>query len=82
MVATAVLAALLWRVITAGSDGANIGGGGALFVGPFAVAGLLVGAVCAERGVRGSQMRRFGLWLAFAVLTAPVLFAGGWWISR
>lgn len=79
MVAAAVLAALLWRVMTAGVDGGNIGGGMALLVGPFAIAGLLVGAVCAERHVRGNQLRRVALRLALALLTAPVLFALGLW---
>jgi len=76
-----------WRVATAGSGGANIGGGFAVLVGPPLIAGLLVLAVrlalVADRASFPPQERqapRFALgWARLltvaALLVAPALFA-------
>lgn len=61
------LVAWLWRVITAGGDGANIGAGLAIVFGPFFV-GIVISAVVVRESSQGAiSTVRFG-----------VLFAGVW----
>lgn len=79
---TAMLATWSWRVITAGGDGANIGGGLAAMLAPFAVAALLFATVNAEQRSRNGALRRYLLLAALAWLTGPSLFAAVWILSR
>lgn len=55
-----IIATGAWRVITAGGDGANIGGGIVAILAPFAVAGLLFATLAVERRSRHGMMRYHG----------------------
>ncbi len=74
MCAAGVLAAASWRSQTAGVDGANIGGDTLLLVGPFLIAGLIVGASVLSRVGSRRPMARAAL-MILATLVAPALFA-------
>lgn len=67
-------AAFVWRSVTAGVDGANIGGGLWLFVAPGVLPALLgVAAANATEDMTSHALRR--VLVTAAVLSAPVLFA-------
>jgi hypothetical protein len=82
LAANAGVAAWLWRVMTLGVDGANIGGAGAALVGPFLVAALLFAALHMERAARGGTLRRFRLLAVLAWAVAPALLAMFWFGLR
>lgn len=75
LVVTAMMAAGLWRVMTLGGMGANIGGGVAALVGPVLIAGGLFLALCAERKSGGISTRSFVVWSVLAWISAPILIA-------
>ena len=77
LIATAIIAAGLWRVITAGGWGANIGGGMAAFFGPVLIAGSVFLALCAERYNGGIGTRTFVALSVIAWTSAPILIAIG-----
>ena len=75
-VLTAVLTAAGGRAATAGSDGANIGGGIILLAGPLLVAGLLIGAVITQRAWRPKRAWHTATLIVAAALTAPAMWGG------
>jgi hypothetical protein len=72
--AAGALAAFGWRVITAGVDGANIGGDGAALLGPVQVAGLLLLAGLLRPRFRPVPLAR-PLWTVGAAALAVALYA-------
>lgn len=75
LIVPGVLLAAAWRVATAGSVGADIGGGMAFFTVPVLVAAALVGAVAVESAHRRQRLKHRGLLIAATILTAPALYA-------
>jgi hypothetical protein len=78
LVLTAMTTAGLWRVMTNGVIGVNIGGGMAVLAGPALIAGGLFLALCVQ--CYGGGMRT-GTFVGLSVLTlsaAPILFAIVW----
>ena len=71
--AAGALAAFGWRVITAGVDGANIGGDGAALLGPVQVAGLLLLAGWLRPRFRPVPLAR-PLWAVGAAALAVALY--------
>ncbi len=71
--AAGALAAFGWRVITAGVDGANIGGDGAALLGPVQVAGLLLLAGWLRPRFRPVRLAR-PLWAVSAAALAVALY--------
>lgn len=63
-----------WRVATAGSSGANIGGGMAQLGGPVLVAMLFVAAVVVQARHRPMRRLQVAALAVVAVLTAPLLW--------
>ena len=78
LVLTGMTTAGLWRVMTNGVLGANIGGGMAAFAGPFLIAGALFLALCVQRYGGGMRTRTFVGLSAVSLSTAPILFAIVW----
>lgn len=70
---TAAFAAILWRMITSGGEGANIGGGIAALVGPLLITLLLFSSVCREVP-RKPHLRRFMAWSATTWALAPAMY--------
>jgi hypothetical protein len=69
-----VFAAFVWRSVTAGVDGANIGGGMLFFLAPAVLPALLgVAAANATEDMTSPALR--GAIVTAAVLSAPALFA-------
>jgi hypothetical protein len=75
LIAAGVLGAAGWRVQTAGSVGANIGGSLLLVIGPVLIAAFLVAAVRTEFVTRGREMRHVKALTWLAALVAPSLIA-------
>ena len=71
--AAGALAAFGWRVITAGGDGANIGGDGAALLGPVQVAGLLLLAGWLRPRFRPVPLARL-VWAVGAAALAVALY--------
>jgi hypothetical protein len=68
------LGAAAWRLATAGVDGANIGGGGAVLLGPLVIGGLLVIAMWLPDDARPVAKVPYRAAWTVVVLAAPVLF--------
>jgi hypothetical protein len=67
------LGAACWRLQTAGVDGANIGGGLLLIVGPVLIAGMLIAAVAISHAGTKHVSAKVMLVIT-AALTAPALY--------
>jgi hypothetical protein len=67
------LVAAGWRVLTAGGNGANIGGGLMLLIGPALIAALLMGATWIAWG--GGRQRLMRTWLLTLAATFVALYA-------
>ncbi len=78
LVLTAIATAGLWRVMTQGVTGANIGGGMAALAGPILITTLLFAAVCTQRSTAGMRTRTFVGLSVLTLGTGPVLFATVW----
>ncbi len=79
LVLTAITSAGLWRVMTQGVIGANIGAGMAALAGPILIAALLLAAVCTQRSTAGMRTRTFVGLSVLALGTGPVLCATLWY---
>jgi hypothetical protein len=73
LAAAGAVASSSWRVVTASSTGANIGGGACLLFGPLVLAFLLVGAFTVEADRR---RRAFHPWVPVAL--GAVVVVGLW----
>lgn len=76
LVCASALTAGCWRVLTAGGDGANIGGGLVVLAGPLVVASMLQCALFTERESREGDLRQYRAWT-----TAIWCIAGALWIT-
>ena len=79
LVAALVTTTLAWRTITAGGDGANIGGGLIILVGPLFLAAFIQAAANVERNARSGHLRHFApisvcIWIAAVGTTATTWF--------
>ena len=75
LVAALVITTLAWRTITAGGDGANIGGGLFILAAPLFLAAFIQAAVNVERNARTGHLRHFApistcIWIVAVGTTA------------
>jgi hypothetical protein len=75
LAAAGALGAAGWRTITAGVDGANIGGDGAILLGPPAVTAFVMVAIWLPDKNQPVPIRRRAAWTAAAAALGAALFA-------
>jgi hypothetical protein len=75
IVAADALGAAGWRTITAGVDGANIGGDGAILLGPPVITAFVMVAIWLPDNRQPAPIRRRGVWTTTAAALGVALFA-------